>query len=65
MKNELRSFFASVKGYIVMKPFLKMAGIPESSFSLFMKGEMFDYQISTEKLIKLRDYIVEFCEKIA
>ena len=65
MKNDLRSFFASVKGYIVFKPFLKKAGINQTSFSLFMRNENFDYQISEEKLIKLRDYIIEWCENIA
>ena len=64
MKKDYRSFFASVKGYIVFKPFLKMAGIPESSFSLFMKNENFDYQISIEKLEELENVIKEFFGKI-
>lgn len=65
MKNELRSFFADVKDYIKFKPFLDMAGINQSAFSRYMKDEMFNYEVSEEKLISLRDYIIEWCAKNA
>lgn len=65
MKNELRSFFADVKDYIKFKPFLDMAGINQSAFSRYMKNEMFNYEVSEEKLIALRDYIIEWCAKNA
>lgn len=65
MKNDLRSFFVSVKGYIYFKPFLAKCGISASAFSKFMKGEVFNYEVAEDKLILLRDSIIEFCEKIA
>lgn len=64
-KNDFRQFFASCKGYIVFKPFLKENDIAESSFSKFLKDELFNYTISIEKLQGLYDSITAFCEKIA
>lgn len=64
-KDDYRSFFAQCKGYIKFKPFLKENGISESSFSKFLKGDVFNYTISIEKLKSLYDSITEFCSKIA
>lgn len=63
-KNDFRLFFAEIKPYITFAPFLKSTGIAKSNFSLFMKGESYDYALSLEKLINLRLSIIDFCKKI-
>lgn len=63
-KNDFRLFFAEIKPYITFSPFLKSVGIGKSNFSLFMKGEAYDYALSLEKLIILRLSIIDFCKKI-
>lgn len=64
-KNDFRLFFTEIKPYITFAPFLKSVGIARSNFSLFMKGEAYDYALSLEKLITLRLLIIDFCKKIA
>lgn len=64
-KNDFRAFFAEIKPFITFAPFLKSTGIAKSNFSLFMKGEPYDYALSLEKLILLRLAIIDFCKKIA
>lgn len=57
MKNSYRLFFAECQKFVKMAYFLKMAGIPQSTFSTFMKGEAYDMLISVEKLRNL-DYLI-------
>lgn len=64
MKHSYREYFANVKKYVKMKPFLKEAGITESNFSMFMKGEAYDWCMSVEKLNILKNLIEEFALKI-
>ena len=64
MKNDYRSFFANVKSYIKFKPFLDMVGINQSAFSRYLKDEMFNYEVSEEKLQKLYYAIIDFCKNI-
>lgn len=64
-KNEFRTFFAGVKPYIKISAFLDQIGIARTTFSLFMRGEAHNYQISLDRLQVLYDAIVNFCENIA
>lgn len=64
-KNEFRSFFASCKDFLKMRFFLQKVGIAPSSFSLFMRGEEWNYTISLSKLQHLYDEVMHAIEKIA
>jgi hypothetical protein len=63
-KSDFRSFFASVKRYLKFQPFLKELGINQSAFSKFMKNDLFDYEVSIEKLNLLYIAICDFCDSI-
>lgn len=64
-KNDYRSFFANVRNVIKIRHFLKIVGIPESTFSLFMRGEEWNYMLSIDRCNTLYDTIMEWCRKIA
>lgn len=64
-KDFYRSFFAQCRSQIKFRWFLDQCGINPGAFSRFMKGEMFDYQISVQQLEKLYDMITDFCKNIA
>lgn len=49
-KESMRNVFMDIKPYIKFNVFLKRNGINQSSFSKYLKGEQFDYEISIEKL---------------
>lgn len=49
-KSSLREVFAQWQPVIKFAPFLLRNGINGSSFSRFMKGQMFDFEISLNKL---------------
>lgn len=57
MKNDFRLFFADCQKFVKMAYFLKKAGIPQSTFSTFMKSDAYDLLISVEKLRILEDLI--------
>lgn len=63
-KDSLRSFFASLKGYICFKPFLDKVEIKGSSFSRFLKGSDHNYEVSLNKLLALKQVILDFCEHV-
>lgn len=63
-KSDYRSFFASVKKYLKFQPFLLELGINQSAFSKFMKNDLFDYEVSIEKLNLLYLAICDFCGNI-
>lgn len=63
-KDSLRLFFAELKGYICFKPFLDKADIKGSSFSRFLKGSEHNYEVSLSKLLLLKQFIIDFCERI-
>nr|DAU21671.1 MAG TPA: hypothetical protein [Inoviridae sp.] len=58
-KAEYREYFAECKPFIKFKYFLKKCNIPESSFSKFMQDDLFDYQISLNKLNQLYNLLNE------
>lgn len=45
-KDNLRLFFANLKGYICFKPFLEKVDIKGSSFFRFLKGSDHNYEVS-------------------
>lgn len=62
-KTEYREYFAQCRPLLRMTYFLKMAGIGESNFSYFMKGN--DFLVSIEKLELLYNCIGnELSEKV-
>ena len=63
-KDSLRLFFAKLKGYICFKPFLENVGIKGSSFSRFLKGSEHNYEVSLNKLLALKQVILEFCDRV-
>lgn len=60
MKTFYREYFASMKGYVKFKPFLKSCNILDSNFSMFMKGSAYDCFMSIDNLEKLKTSISEF-----
>jgi len=60
-KDDYREYFGKLKGFIVFKPFLKDCEIAPSSFSKFLKSDLFNYTMDIEKLEKLEIEIKEFC----
>ena len=56
-KSSYREFFADVRVYVKMKPFLKMCGIAESNFSMFLKDSAYDCFMSIENLERLKQCI--------
>lgn len=63
-KSDYRSYFARCKKYIKFNSFLKDLGINQSAFSKFMKDDLFDYELSAEKLDLLYCAIIDFTESI-
>lgn len=63
-KSSYREYFADVKVYVKMKPFLKLLGISESNFSMFMKDSAYDCFMSIENLERLKSSISERLLKI-
>lgn len=63
-KDSLRLFFANLKGYICFKPFLEKVDIKGSSFSRFLKGSDHNYEVSLNKLLALKQVILEFCDRV-
>lgn len=63
MKNSYREFFAECLPVIKMRPFLIRNRIDQSAFSRFMKGQMFNYEISLDKLQALKLDIMETVKK--
>lgn len=63
-KDSLRLFFVDLKGYICFKPFLEKADIKGSSFSRFLKGSEHNYEVSLPKLMLLKQYITDFCDRV-
>lgn len=63
-KSSYREYFANVRLYIIMKPFLQKAGITNSNFSYFMKGPEYDFLISVEKLNSLKNALQEVIYEI-
>lgn len=61
-KKEYRSFFANVKSFLRLSYFLKRNGLAASTFSLFMRGDEFDYMISLDRLHLL---YVDICDTVA
>ena len=57
MKCSYREYFANVSQFLKMNKFLKMARIPNGTFSYFMKGSEYDMLISIEKLETLKNII--------
>lgn len=64
-KQDYYSYFAQCKPYIKFSKFCKECGISPAAFSKFLKGEMFFYEVSEDKLQSLYDRITEFGNKIA
>lgn len=64
-KNEYRTFFANVKPFIKLNYFLKRNNLAQSTFSVFMRGEFENYQISIDKLKVLYDDIIQTLDKVA
>lgn len=64
-KDSLRLFFVELKGYICFKPFLELADIKGSSFSRFLKGSDHNYEVSLSKLLLLKQFITDFCDRVA
>lgn len=63
-KNSYREYFASVRKYVKMKPFLELASITNANFSYFMKGESFNHLISIEKFQCLESLLKDTLQKI-
>lgn len=63
-KSSYREYFAECRRFLKMKYFLKLSGISESNFCLFMKGDAYDYTVSIEKLDSLKNNIKVFCSEI-
>lgn len=63
-KSSYREYFADVKLYVKMKPFLKNLGISESNFSMFMKDAAYDCFMSLDNLERLKCSISEILLKI-
>ena len=63
-KSDYRLYFAKCKKYIKFNQFLKDLNINQSAFSKFMKDDLFDYEISVEKLNLLYCAIIDFSESI-
>lgn len=63
-KSSYREYFANVKEYVKMKPFLKICNIPEPTFSMFMKDSAYDCFLSVERLELLKNCISERLLKI-
>lgn len=64
-KAEYREYFAQCKDFIKFNKFIKECGICQPCFSRFMSNELFDYQISIEKLDQLYNSIKAEVNKIA
>lgn len=58
-KSSYREYFASVRLYVIMKPFLQKAKITNYNFSYFMKGPEYDHLISISKLSTLKSILQE------
>lgn len=58
-KNYYRATFDSIKDIVKLCVCADYAGIPRSSMTQFMKGEMFNYMISLDKLEIMYKYIQE------
>lgn len=58
-KNDLRNVFLTWKPYIKFNPFLKRNNINASSFSKFLKSDLFNYEID---LVKLNDLYMDICD---
>lgn len=52
-KSLYREYFANVRKFVIMKPFLKEAGIAQSNFTYFMKDDAYNHLVSLDKLEKL------------
>lgn len=57
-KGDYRSFFASVKHFVKINYFLKLENINQSQFSRFMKGDLFDYEMSLDSLDRLYSSVI-------
>ena len=64
-KNDYRQFFANVKPFIKINYFLKRNNLSQSTFSVFMRGEFENYQISLDKLKVLYDDVIQTLENVA
>lgn len=64
MKQSYRDYFAFCKKILKMNYFLKISGISQSNFSLFMKSDAYDYTISLEKLDLLKENVQFILRKI-
>ena len=49
-KSSYREYFASVKKYVRLRPFLDMCSISAPNFSMFMRDSAYDCFLSIEKL---------------
>lgn len=63
-KSSYREYFANVRKYVIMKPFLKLANIQQSNFSWFMKDSAYDHLLSLDKLATLESCIKETLNNI-
>lgn len=58
-KADLRNVFLTWKPYIKFNPFLKRNNINASSFSKFLKSDLFNYEI---ELSRLNELYMDICE---
>lgn len=63
-KSSYREYFANVKKYVKMKPFLEASNISLANFSYFMKGSAYDHLLSLDKLKSLELCIIEMLSEV-
>jgi transcriptional regulator with XRE-family HTH domain len=64
-KEDYRKFLRIVSPYLKLSFFCKRIGLSQSALSKFMKSDIFDYEVSIEKLNALYNDITGICDKIA
>lgn len=58
-KSEIRLRLIYISKYLKLSAFAAEFGLNQSTISRFMKSDVFDYMISTEKINEFYNYIVE------
>lgn len=64
-KNYYRTTLNSYKKYIKLSNFALDVGISKSTLSTFMRGEPYNFVLSTEKLDSLINAIRSYCNQVS